>query len=280
MARVHACADDALADLDAVGLAEAITARRVSIPEVVEAAIARTQQVDPALNAVAAECFDRARGEAADPRGGFFAGIPTYVKDNSDLAGLPTMQGTDAFAPRPAKRDGDFARMFLATGVIPLGKTQLSEYGFSAVAEHPRLGAVRNPWAPAPPAGASSPGSAALVAAGAVPLAHANDGGGSIRIPAAVNGLVGLKPTRGRLPQDRALRQMPVRIVSDGVLTRSVRDSAAFLREAERVYRDLRLAPVGDVRGAGRARRSVAVVTDGIGVTASPEVTELTRGAA
>src|SRR3954451_11746923 len=215
MARVHAYADDALADLDAVGLAEAITARRVSIPEVVEAAIARTQQVDPALNAVAAECFDRARGVAADPRGGFFAGIPTYVKDNSDLAGLPTMQGTDAFEPRPAKRDGDFARMFLATGVIPLGKTQLSEFGFSASAEHPRLGAVRNPWDTDRTAGASSSGSGAFVAAGVVPIAHANDGGGSIRIPASCNGLVGLKPSRGRLSLDADMRQMPIRIVAN-----------------------------------------------------------------
>ena len=139
--------------------------------------------------------------------------------------------------------------MFLATGLVPIGKTQLSEYGFSASAEHARLGAVRSPWSTDHTAGASSAGTAALVAAGAVPFAHGNDGGGSIRIPAAINGLVGLKPTRGRLAQDRALRQMPVRIVSDGVLTRSVRDTAAFLREAERVYRDLRLAPVGDVRG-------------------------------
>ena len=187
------------------------------------------------------------------------------------------MQGTDAFDPRPAKRDGDFARMFLATGLLPIGKTQLSEYGFSASAEHARLGAVRSPWSTDHTAGASSAGTAALVAAGAVPLAHGNDGGGSIRIPAAVNGLVGLKPTRGRLAQDRTLRQMPVRIVSDGVLTRSVRDSAAFLREAERVYRDLRLAPVGDVRRPGRARRSVAVVTEGIDVSSTPEVDALTR---
>ncbi len=277
MARVHAFADDALGDLDAVGLTEALSARRVSIPEVVEAAISRTEQVAPGLNAVAADCFDRARREAADPRGGFFAGVPTFVKDNSDLAGLPTMQGTDAFEPRPAKRDGDFARMFLATGVIPLGKTQLSEYGFNAVAEHPRIGPVRSPWSTTHTAGASSSGSAALVAAGVVPLAHANDGGGSIRIPAAVNGLVGLKPTRGRLAQDAMMRQMPVRVVADGVVTRSVRDTAAFLREAEKVYRDLRLAPVGDVTGPTRARRRVAVVTDGIGVQASPEVDKLTR---
>src|SRR4051812_34738296 len=280
MPRVHAYTDDALGDHDAVGLVAALAAGHVSIPEVVEAAIARTEQVAPRLNALAAESFDRARAEAVDPRGGWFAGVPTFLKDNVDLAGVPTMQGADAFEPRPAKADGDFARMYLATGLLPIGKTQLSEYGFSASAEHPRLGAVRSPWSTSHTAGASSAGTAALVAAGAVPLAHGNDGGGSIRIPAAVNGLVGLKPTRGRLPQDRALRQMPVRIVSDGVLTRSVRDSAAFLREAERVYRDLRLAPVGDVRGAGRARRSVAVVTDGIGVTASPEVTELTRATA
>jgi amidase len=277
MDRVHAYLDDALGDLDAVGLVEALAARRVSIPEVVEAAIARTRQVDPRLNAVATDCFDRARTEALNPRGGYFAGIPTFIKDNSDLAGLPTGMGTDAFVPRPAKHDGDFARMFLATGVIPLGKTQLSEYGFSAAAEHPRIGPVRSPWSTDHTAGASSSGSAALVAAGAVPMAHANDGGGSIRIPAAVNGLVGLKPTRGRVAGDRMFRQMPVRLVCDGVLTRSVRDTAAFLREAEKVYRDLRLAPVGDVTRPGRARRSVAVVTDGIGVSASPEVEELTR---
>jgi amidase len=277
MARVHAYADDALGDLDAVGLTEALAARRVSIPDVVEAAIARTERVDPQLGAVAVDCFERARSEAVAPRGGFFAGVPTYVKDNSDLAGLPTMQGTDAFDARPAKRDGDFARMFLATGVVPLGKTRLSEYGFSAVAEHPRLGAVRNPWDTDRTAGASSSGSGALVAAGAVPLAHANDGGGSIRIPAAVNGLVGLKPTRGRIAQDAMMRKMPVRVVADGVVTRSVRDTAAFLREAEKVYRDLRLAPVGDVTGPTHARRRVAVVTDGVGVEASPEVEKLTR---
>jgi amidase len=276
MARVHAYGDDSLGDHDAVGLAEAIRRRSVSIPEVVDAAIARTSLVAPELNALASECFDSARSEARDPRGGFFAGIPTFVKDNSDLAGLPTRQGTDAYAAEAVEDDGDFVRMFRDTGAIALGKTQLSEYGFSASAEHPRLGAVRCPWSTDHTAGASSAGSAALVAAGAVPLAHANDGGGSIRIPAAVNGLVGLKPTRGRVAQDRMLRRMPVRVVADGVLTRSVRDTAAFLREAERVYRDLRLAPVGDVTHASHARRTIAVVTDGVGVSSTPEVEALT----
>ena len=96
------------------------------------------------------------------------------------------MRGTDAWTPRPADADSDFARLYLATGMTPLGKTQMSEYGFSASAEHPRLGPVRNPWNTDHTAGASSSGSAAFVAAGAVPIAHANDGGGSIRIPAVL----------------------------------------------------------------------------------------------
>jgi amidase len=276
MTRVHAFTDDALGHHDAVALTEEIASGRVSIPEVVEAAIARTESVNGELNAVAHADWDGARERAADPRGGFFAGVPTFVKDNVDVAGMPTMQGTDAWEPAPRPADGDFARMYLATGLVPLGKTQLSEFGFSASAEHPRLGPVRSPWSLERTAGASSSGSAALVAAGAVPIAHANDGGGSIRIPASVNGLVGLKPTRGRLAQDLLNRQMPVRIVSDGVLTRSVRDTAAFYREAERVYRNLRLPPLGDVTGPGRTRLRVAVVTDGIGRSASPEVAELT----
>ena len=276
MVRVHAYGDDALGDQDAVGLVEALRRRQVSIPDVVEAAISRTARVAPILNAVAVQCFDRARAEAADPPGGFFAGVPTFVKDNSDLAGMPTQMGTDAFTAAPARGDGDFARMFRATGVIPLGKTQLSEYGFNASAEHPRLGSVRSPWSTDHTAGASSAGSAALVAAGVVPIAHANDGGGSIRIPAAVNGLVGLKPTRGRVAQDGRFRRLPVPITADGVVTRSVRDTAAFLREAERVYRNLRLAPVGDVTHASRARRTVGVLTEGIGARATPEVEALT----
>lgn len=276
MPRIHAFGDDALADLDAVGLVAEIQEGRVSIAEVVDAAIARTEQVAPELNAVAHVAYDRARAEARDPRGGYFAGVPTFVKDNCDVAGLPTQQGCDAFRARTAPADGDFARMFLATGLVPLGKTQLSEFGFSPSAEHPRLGAVRSPWDTAYTAGASSAGSAALVAAGAVPIAHANDGGGSIRIPAAVNGLVGLKPTRDRLAQDRLTRQMPVRIVADGVVTRSVRDTAAFLREAERVYRQLKLPPVGDITRPHRTRLRIAVHTSGIGRAASPEVVELT----
>jgi amidase len=277
MTRVHAYSDDALGDLDAVGLVEHLQAGKVSVTEVVEAAIARTEQVADELGAIAHPDLERARREARAPRGGFFAGVPTFVKDNVDVAGMPTMEGTDAWTPYPARRDGDFARMYLATGLIPLGKTRLSEYGFSASCEHPRLGPVRTPWDTERTAGASSAGSSALVAAGAVPIAHANDGGGSIRIPAAVNGLVGLKPTRGRLAQDAVMRQMPVRIVSDGVVTRSVRDTAAFYREAERVYRPLNMPPIGDLTRPGRKRLRVALNTTGLDRGADAEVTALTE---
>src|SRR5271154_4636437 len=257
MRHVHAFGDDALGHLDAVGVIDALNSGRVGRAEVVEAAIARTEAVNPALNGVAYEAFDRARAQAAAPaRAGFFSGVPTFIKDNVDVAGLPTMRGTDAWPPRPAEADSEFARVYLATGMTPLGKTQMSEYGFSASAEHPRLGPVRNPWNTDHTAGASSSGSGAFVAAGAVPIAHANDGGGSIRIPASCNGLVGLKPTRGRLPLDHQMRQMPLRVVHNGVVTRSVRDTAAFYRVVEQVYRNRKLLPIGDVTHPGTERLS------------------------
>ena len=277
MPRVHAFGDDALGELDAVGLADAIRAGLVGRAEVIEAAIARTEAVNPALNGLAFESFQQARETAADgATGAFFAGVPTFIKDNVDVAGQPTMRGSDAWVPRAAVADGEFTRLYLATGPVSLGKTQLSEFGFSAVAEHPRLGPVRNPWNTDHTAGASSSGSGAFVAAGAVPIAHANDGGGSIRIPAACNGLVGLKPSRGRLPLDPDLRRMPVAIVTNGVVTRSVRDTAAFYREAERGWRNPKLAPIGDVVRPGRQRLRIAVLTRSVQRDCSPEVRELT----
>ena len=176
MRRVHAFGDDALGDLDAVGLSAAIRADWVSRADVVEAAIARTEAVNPALNGLAYKAFERARATAAaQPATGvtrFFEGVPTFIKDNVAVEGMPTMQGTDAWEPRPMPANGEWAKLFLATGLIPLGKTQMSEFGFSGAAEHPRIGPVRNPWNPDYTAGASSSGSAAFVAAG-VPEASA-----------------------------------------------------------------------------------------------------------
>ena len=277
MRRVHAFGDDALGDLDAVGLADAIRAGSVGRADVIDAAIARTDAVNPGLNGLAYKAFDQARATAqASPAGGLFSGVATFVKDNVDVAGQPTMRGTDAWTPRNAVADGEFTRLYLATGVTSLGKTQMSEFGFSASAEHPRLGPVRNPWDTDYTAGASSSGSAAFVAAGVVPIAHANDGGGSIRIPASCNGLVGLKPSRGRLPLDADLRRMPVGLVANGVLTRSVRDTAAFYREAERIWRNHKLAPVGEVTRPGRQRLTIAVVTRSVLTECSARVRELT----
>ncbi|GAB3989401.1 amidase [Nocardioides marmoraquaticus] len=263
--RVHAFGDDALGHDDAVGLVARLRAGTVSRRELVEAAVARVQRVDPDLHAVACERYADAVAEARSDHPGFFAGLPSFVKDNSDVAGLPTQQGSRAYAARPARANGDVGRAFATLGLTVLGKTRLSEYGFSASAEQAGEPAVRSPWDLTRTAGASSSGAAALVAAGAVPLAHANDGGGSIRIPAAVNGLVGLKASRGRLPSDRANREMPVRIVHDGVVTRSVRDTAAYVRESERAYRDLTLPPVGDVTRPGRKRQRVALATESLG---------------
>ena len=270
--------DDGLGDLDAVGLVEALRCGKVTASELVEAAIARTEAVNEVLNGLAYEAFDRARNRARQPRpyGGYFDGVPTFFKDNVAVAGMPTMQGTDAWEPRPVKADGAFARVFLSTGLIPLGKTQMSEFGFSASAEHPRIGPVRNPWDTERTAGASSSGAGAFVAAGVVPIAHANDGGGSIRIPAAVNGLVGLKPTRGRLPLDEQAARMPLHLVANGALTRSVRDTAAFLREAERAYCAPNLPPIGDVTRPGKQRLRIAVCTKSVLREASPQVRELT----
>jgi amidase len=278
MKRIHAFGDDALGDLDAVGLVEALRTGTVSAAELVDAAIARTEAVNPALNGLAFEAYDRARIRAAStrPRGGYFDGVPSFIKDQVAVEGMPTMQGTDAWDPLPMPADGEFTKVFLGTGLLPLGKTQMSEFGFSASAEHARIGPVRNPWNPEHTAGGSSAGSAVFVATGAVPIAHGMDGGGSIRIPASCTGLVGLKPTRGRLPLDTDVRRMPIVVVHNGMLTRSVRDTAAFYREAERIWRNRKLPPIGDVSGPGTERLTVAVLTRSLFRDSSPEICELT----
>lgn len=275
---VHAFRDDALGEHDGVALAEALRKYQVSVQEVVEAAITRTEAVNPILNGLAYAAFDHARAKvkAASIRAGFFSGVPSFLKDCETVAGMPAMAGTDAWDPRPAVKNGEFVRSYLRTGMVPLGLTRMSEFGLNAATEHPRLGAVRNPWNPNYTSGGSSSGSGAFVAAGVVPIAQANDAGGSIRIPASCNGLVGLKPSRGRLPMDLAMRWLPIRIIENGVLTRSVRDTAAFYRETERLGRNRRLPPIGDVRAPGKARLRIAMRTRSAAGACDPEITELT----
>lgn len=262
--RLHAFTDDALGDHDATGLATLIEQRALSAAEVTEAAIQRIGRVDPQLHAVALAAFDRGRGEAARAGRGAFAGVPTLIKDNIDVAGLATGHGSVAVRARPAEKDSDFARQFLAQGFTLLGKSRLPDFGFSASTEFMDQPPTCNPWHTGYSSGASSGGAAALVAAGALPIAHGNDGGGSIRIPAACCGLVGLKPTRGRLVKSEASQALPVDLISEGVLTRSVRDTARFFAAAERYYRNPKLPAIGEVTGPGRRRLKVGLVVDSI----------------
>ncbi|MFN2540507.1 MAG: amidase [Mycobacteriales bacterium] len=270
----HAFDDDALGDLDGLGVAARVRDREVSRREVLEAALARVAKVD-GLNAV--QLLDGERALRSAPVAGPFSGVPTFIKDNVDVAGWPTNQGSEAFTATPAKKDSVAVRTVRGTGLVALGKSRLPEMGWNASSEFMTGEPVRNPWDPAYSSGASSGGAAALVASGVVPVAHANDGGGSIRIPAAACGLVGLKPTRGRLPMDALDRVMPVNLVSNGVLTRSVRDTAHFFAHAERVGR---LRPIGLVEGPSPRRLRVGLVADSVWGSTDDETRAAVLGAA
>jgi len=156
MRHVHAFGDDALGHLDAVGLIDALNDGAVSRAEVVEAAIARTEAVNPTLNGLAYQAFDRARAQAAKapvrPDNGFFSGVPTFIKDNVDVAGLPTMRGTDAWPPRPAAVDGDFTRVYLATGTIPLNIPDSERCAIRGTPTTPPAHRRRGPGRLSPPA--------------------------------------------------------------------------------------------------------------------------------
>lgn len=154
------------------------------------------------------------------------------------MKGFPTLQGSRAVAKVPSPESSEFVRQFLSTGLFSLGKTSKPEFGLTATTEPLATGPTRNPWNSDFSTGGSSGGSAALVAAGVVPIAHGNDGGGSIRIPASCCGLVGLKQSRDRLVNMEAGRYLPVNILHEGVLTRMVRDTAHFFHAAEQFYKN------------------------------------------
>lgn len=261
---VHAFGDDALGDDDATGLAERLGAGEVSPAELVEAAIARLERVNPHLNALAYRDFDAARERVkrlVRPRGAF-GGVPALAKENIRIKGMPLTMGSKALPTALQTRDGGFTRQLLDTGVVLLGTTTMPEFGWTATTERMGEDVTRNPWHTEYSSGGSSGGSAALVAAGAVPIAHGNDGGGSIRIPASVCGLVGLKPSRGRLQADSTNAAMPVKVVTDGVLARSVRDVARFFEAAELTYRNPNLPPIGSVKDAPARRLRIGVTID------------------
>ncbi|MFT3716722.1 MAG: amidase [Gordonia sp. (in: high G+C Gram-positive bacteria)] len=262
MRHVHAFSSDALGDLDGTGVAQAIASGEVSATEAAEAALARLDAVEEHLSAVAYD--DRERGLARAGQGGFtgaFAGVPSFIKNNTDLTGIPTGHGSAAVALRPADKDEPFTGELLGTGVNLLGASTLPAFGLTATTEFVDRPPTRNPWNTDYSCGASSGGSSALVAAGVVPIAHANDGGGSIRIPAAACGLVGLKPTRGRVAQALEMKDAPIDLVSNGIVSRSVRDQAHFLADLERQRAVKDLPPVGLVEGPGDRRLRIAMIT-------------------
>ncbi|MGA8851250.1 MAG: amidase [Aeromicrobium sp.] len=257
---VHAVTNDALGDLDAVGVAAAIAGGSISAREAAEAAVARIDAVNDRLNAIQHPDLDRALEQSLTPTPGILSGVPSIVKDNTRVVGLPTDMGSLAMRSRPATADDPFTAQFRSIGLGILGKSTMPEFGFNASTEYATVAPTRNPWNTGYSAGGSSGGSAALVASGALPIAHANDGGGSIRIPAAACGLVGLKPTRNRVVPAAESATMPVDIVSNGVVTRTVRDTAHFMAGTQQFAPAKGMVPLGLVEGPSDRRLRVGVV--------------------
>jgi amidase len=215
---------------DATGLAGRVRAGDVSPVELIDAAIMRAERVNPELNAIIERQYDDARERAkrAD-RTAPFAGVPFLVKDLTVAQeGVPTHSGSRAPAFTP-----DFDSVLIercrAAGLISIATTSTPEHGLRLMTETAAFGITRNPWNIAHTSGGSSGGSAALAAAGVAPMAHASDGGGSIRVPAACTGLVGLKPSRGRIPHSPGISEGWHGLTGEHALTRSVRDTPALL---------------------------------------------------
>lgn len=224
---------DQTAWLDATGMAALVAAGEVTPQELVAAAIARAERLNPDLNAIIhpfyEDALEEAGGEVPD---GPLRGVPFLRKDlGAAIAGEPFHLGSRILKEIDfrAPFDSALALRFRSAGLITIGKTNTPEWGILPTTEPVAYGATRNPWDTGLSPGGSSGGSAAAVAAGIVPVAHANDGGGSIRIPASVTGLVGLKPSRARVSEAPAVGDTMSGLVSEFVVTRSVRDSAILL---------------------------------------------------
>ena len=209
---------------DAVGLAELVASGQVSADELLTVARERARAVNPRINAIVRDV------PAPEPSDGPLRGVPFLIKDlGQDFAGLPTGAGSRALASRPAAEHATVVQRWLDAGLVIFGKTNTPEFGAKGITEPVANGAARNPWNLAHSPGGSSGGSAAAVAAGIVPCAGASDGGGSIRIPAGCCGLFGLKPGRGLVPSGPGAGEPMHGAAVNGVVSRSVRDTAAML---------------------------------------------------
>ncbi|MBL5973709.1 MAG: amidase [Candidatus Leucobacter sulfamidivorax] len=219
---------DEYTEHDATALAELIRAGEVSAEEVQDAAARALDEVEPELSAIVGERYERPLDHAAD---GVFAGVPFAIKDlvlHAD--GVPTRNGTRMLGEGVVLGESALMTRFRKAGLAAMATTRTPEFGFNATTEAVAYGApTKNPWDTTRSPGGSSGGSAALVAARALPVAHANDGGGSIRIPAAACGLVGLKPSRGRVTVGPGYGDPLLGLGVDFALSRTVRDTAAML---------------------------------------------------
>jgi amidase len=270
---------DVLTGLDGLGVAARVRAGDITAAEAAEAAIDRAERLQPQVNFMVTPAYDRARQAAQRPASGPFAGAPTLIKDLSALQGVRLTYGCRAFAQNVATGNSAYVAAMLAAGANPIGKSTTPEFGFTATTEPLITGPTRNPWNLDYSPGGSSGGAAAAVAAGVVPFAHASDGGGSIRIPAAVCGLVGLKSSRGRLIDDPS--DVPLEISVDGVVTRTVRDTAAWLAASERTGAGAALAPVGLVTGPSERRLQIGfLIPDATGRAPHPAVAAAVEAAA
>lgn len=218
-------------DYDGVGLAGLVARGEVSAAELLDEAVTRTERINPSINAVIEPMYERARAQVATHSpGGPFGGVPFLMKDlGSAIAGVPLRNGARFFKDYVPSYDAEMVKRLHAAGFVTFGKTNTPELGLVGTTEPALFGPTRNPWNPSRTAGGSSGGSGAAVAAGIVPVASAGDGGGSIRIPASCNGLVGLKPSRGRNPSGPEMGEGWYGQVQLGVISRTVRDTATAL---------------------------------------------------
>jgi len=216
---------------DGLGLAVLVRKKEVKPIELVEEAISRIEKLNPQVNAVIYKIYELARKAAeGDLPDGPFKGIPFLLKDFATCyKGVPLSNGCRFFKDYVPDHDSELVKRFKKAGVVIVGKTNTSEFGIAFVTEPELFGPCNNPWDLTRNTGGSSGGSAAAVAARMVPLAHANDGGGSIRVPASCCGVFGLKPTRGRNPAGPDFGDLWRGFACEHVITRSVRDSAAML---------------------------------------------------
>jgi amidase len=269
------------ASLDAVGLRELIRAGEVSAAEVEAVARRALEYTNADLNALTLPLFDPALDHES---GGPLAGVPFVIKDSGPFArGVPFTLGSRSIRGAVALVDHDLMARFRAAGLVTLGQSTAPELGLSFSTESVAYGPTLNPWAPDRGVGGSSGGSAALVAAGAVPLAHGNDGAGSLRVPASCCGLVGLKPSRGRTPCGPYVGETGFGLIVEFGLTRTVRDTALLLDAvAAPTIGDKYTAPppsrpYAEEVGADPGRLRVALTTNAwSGTAVDPEVAAVT----